>query len=194
MKNPSFGALHSPFPSQSRCKEGNRRRNPTTSSFALLYEISHTMRNHLRQPRISHHAKFHMDHLEWPILGKLFGFHGCLLLDPWMSISYHLRAIEKWFKEDEMKGKRFFGFVDLALGCLKMVNEDKFPFLSVWMQEFANSPCQHILSSNHQDKMTAKFQALRHAKLAASPYLKKFGVHEYVMIHINMCPQLGLNF
>ncbi|RVW92593.1 hypothetical protein CK203_039407 [Vitis vinifera] len=30
---------------------------------------------------------------EWPILGKLFGFHGCLLLDPWMSISYLLRAI-----------------------------------------------------------------------------------------------------
>ena len=83
------------------------------------------------------------------------------------------------FQEDEMKGKRFFGFVDLALGWLanmmsifeevaglKMVNEDKFPLLSVWMQEFANSPCQ--------DKMTAKFQALRHAKLAAtSPYLKK---------------------
>ena len=83
------------------------------------------------------------------------------------------------FQENEMKGKRFFGFVDLALGWLanmmsifeevaglKMVNEDKFPLLSAWMQEFANSPCQ--------DKMTAKFQALRHAKLAAaSPYLKK---------------------
>nr|CAN62752.1 hypothetical protein VITISV_027007 [Vitis vinifera] len=25
-------------------------------------------------------------------------FYGCLLLDPWMSISYHLRAIGRWFK------------------------------------------------------------------------------------------------
>ena len=33
------------------------------------------------------------NHLEWPILGKLPGFYGCLLLDPWISISYHLRAI-----------------------------------------------------------------------------------------------------
>ena len=38
------------------------------------------------------------NHLEWPILGKLYGFYGCLLLDPWMFISYQVRAIGKWFK------------------------------------------------------------------------------------------------
>lgn len=63
----------------------------------------------------------------------------------------------------------------------KMVNEDKFPLLSAWIQEFADSP--------HRDKMTTKFQGLHDAKLVgASPHLKKlFGVHEYVIIHINMC-------
>ena len=38
-----------------------RGRNPTTSSFAWLCEISHTMRNLLRQPEdFAHHAKFRM--------------------------------------------------------------------------------------------------------------------------------------
>ena len=36
-------------------------RNPTTSIFAWLCEISHTMRNHLRQPKdFAHRAKFRM--------------------------------------------------------------------------------------------------------------------------------------
>ena len=56
------------------------------------------------------------------------------------------------FQEDELQGKRFFRFVDLALGWLanmmrifedvvglKMVNEDKFLLLSTWMQEFTDS-------------------------------------------------------
>ena len=57
MKYPSFGALHSPLPNQSEMQG----RNPATSSFAWLCEISHTMRNHLRQPMdFTHHAKFCM--------------------------------------------------------------------------------------------------------------------------------------
>ena len=28
-------------------------------------------------------------HLEWPVLGKLSGIIGCLLLDPVMFVSYH---------------------------------------------------------------------------------------------------------
>ena len=39
-----------------------RGRNPTTSIFAWLCEISHTMRNRLRQPKdFAHHAKFRME-------------------------------------------------------------------------------------------------------------------------------------
>ena len=79
-----------------------------------------------------------------------------------------------------MKGKRFFGFVDLALGWLanmmsifeevaglKMVNEDKFPLLSEWMKEFSDSP---IIKDNWppQDKMIAKFHALYDATIAAA--------------------------
>ena len=32
-------------------------------------------------------------HLEWSVLGNLFGFIGYLLLDPIMLVSYHLLAI-----------------------------------------------------------------------------------------------------
>ena len=35
-------------------RKKTRGRNPTTNIFAWLCEILHTMRNHLRQPRISH--------------------------------------------------------------------------------------------------------------------------------------------
>ena len=90
-----------------------------------------------------------------------------------------------WLLEEVLRGKKFFGgekigFVDLALGWLanlislledvaglKIVDEDKFPLLSAWMQDFADSP---IIKDNWQprDKMIAKFQALRDAKLAAA--------------------------
>ncbi|KAL6322901.1 hypothetical protein AAG906_021035 [Vitis piasezkii] len=90
-----------------------------------------------------------------------------------------------WLLEEELRGKKFFGgerigFVDLALGWLanlisiledvaglKIVDEDKFPLLSAWMKDFADSP---IIKDNWppRDKMIAKFQALRDAKLAAA--------------------------
>ena len=62
MKNPSVGALHSPLPSQSEMQGKKiRKRNPTTSIFAWLCKISHTMRNHLRQPKnFAHNVKFRM--------------------------------------------------------------------------------------------------------------------------------------
>ena len=62
------------------------------------------------------------------------------------------------FLEEELKGKKFFGgetigFVDLALGWLgnlisileeivglKVVDGEKFPLLSAWMQDFADAP------------------------------------------------------
>ncbi|KAJ9680216.1 hypothetical protein PVL29_019503 [Vitis rotundifolia] len=89
------------------------------------------------------------------------------------------------FLEEELRGKKFFGgerigFVDLALGWLanlisiledvaglKLVGEDKFPLLSAWMKDFADSP---LIKDNWQprDKMITKFQALRDAKLAAA--------------------------
>ena len=57
MKNPSYGVLHSPLLSQSEMQG----RNPTTSIFAWLCKILHTMRNHLRRPKdFAHHANFRM--------------------------------------------------------------------------------------------------------------------------------------
>ena len=42
-------------------RKETRGRNPITSIFVRLCEISHTMRSHLRQPKgFAHHAKFRM--------------------------------------------------------------------------------------------------------------------------------------
>ena len=62
MKNPSFGALHSPLLRQSEMQgRKSEEKNPTTSIFAWLCEILHTMRNHLRQQKdFAHHANFRM--------------------------------------------------------------------------------------------------------------------------------------
>ena len=89
------------------------------------------------------------------------------------------------FLEEELKGKRFFGgetigFVDLALGWLanliglleeivglKVVDGEKLPLLSAWMQEFGDAP---IIKDNWpaRDGMILKFQALRDATIAAA--------------------------
>nr|CAN78656.1 hypothetical protein VITISV_006850 [Vitis vinifera] len=89
------------------------------------------------------------------------------------------------FLEEELKGKKFFGgetigFVDLALGWLgnlisileeivglKVVDGEKFPLLSAWMQDFADAP---IIKDNWppRDRMIVKFQALRDATIAAA--------------------------
>lgn len=87
--------------------------------------------------------------------------------------------------EEELKDKKFFGgerigFLDLALGWLanltgileeiigvKVVDEEKLPLLSAWMQEFADAP---VIKDDWppRDRMIVKFQALRNATMAAA--------------------------
>ncbi|KAJ9680201.1 hypothetical protein PVL29_019489 [Vitis rotundifolia] len=94
------------------------------------------------------------------------------------------------FLEEELMGKKFFGgetirFADLALGRLanlisileeivglKVVDGEKFPLLSSWMQDFADAP---IIKDNWppRDRMIVKFQALRDAIIAAAAAASK---------------------
>lgn len=80
--------------------------------------------------------------------------------------------------EEELKGKRFFGgeaigFVDITVGWLaniasvveevvgvELITEQRFPFLSKWIKEFAASP---IINENWppRDKLVTKYQAMR---------------------------------
>lgn len=84
------------------------------------------------------------------------------------------------FLEEELKGKKFFGgekigFADLDLGWLdnsisileEIVDEEKFPLLSAWMQDFADAS---IIKNNwpRRDKMIVKFQALLDAAAIAA--------------------------
>ncbi|RVX11378.1 putative glutathione S-transferase [Vitis vinifera] len=160
---------------------------PIAESLVILEYIDETWRETPLLPEDPYEramarfwAKFGDDKVLTTIVWGVFFKEGKEQEEAMVEAMEHLQ-----FLEDELKGKRFFGgerigFVDLALGWLanmisifeevaglKMVDEDKFPLLAAWMQEFADSP---IIKDNWppRDKMIAKFQALRDAKLAAA--------------------------
>ncbi|EYU26814.1 hypothetical protein ABFS82_02G131600 [Erythranthe guttata] len=86
------------------------------------------------------------------------------------------------FLEEEIKGKKFFGgeaigYVDLAFGWmanligileeiidLKLVDAEKFPFLSAWMSNFYDDPAIKEFWPN-RDRMVEKFKAMRELHL-----------------------------
>ncbi|KAH8491467.1 hypothetical protein H0E87_023557 [Populus deltoides] len=91
------------------------------------------------------------------------------------------------FLEEELKGKQFFGgerigIVDIAFGWLanlvpvfeeihavKMIDEERFPLLYAWMQEFSKAPVIADCWPPHE-KLVNKFRAIRdQSLLAAAP-------------------------
>ncbi|KAL1562015.1 glutathione transferase [Salvia divinorum] len=88
------------------------------------------------------------------------------------------------FLEEQLTGKSFFGgeaigYIDLAFGWmgnlisileeiidLKLVDAEKFPLLSAWMNKFSDDP---VIKEcwPPRDKMVEKFKAMR------EPYLKR---------------------
>ncbi|KAL6322786.1 hypothetical protein AAG906_019055 [Vitis piasezkii] len=71
------------------------------------------------------------------------------------------------FLEEELKGKKFFGGAKIGIVGLKIVDEERFPLLSAWMQDFADAS---IIKDNWppRDKMIVKFQALLDAAAIAA--------------------------
>ncbi|KAL6322798.1 hypothetical protein AAG906_019067 [Vitis piasezkii] len=74
------------------------------------------------------------------------------------------------FLEEELKERSWLGNLISKLEeivGLKVVDGEKFPLLSAWMQDFADAP---IIKDNWppRDRMIVKFQALRDATIAAA--------------------------
>jgi len=90
--------------------------------------------------------------------------------------------------EEELKGKQFFGgerigIVDIAFGwlahlvpvfeeihALKMIDEERFPLLYAWMQEFSKAPVIADFWPPHE-KLVNKFRAIRDQSLLAASCL-----------------------
>lgn len=91
----------------------------------------------------------------------------------------NLKLIEEQLKDKKFFGGETIGYLDIAFGWTvnlisileeiidqKLVDEEKLPLLSAWMQNFSDDP---VIKDcwPPRDKMITKYQAMR------EPYLKK---------------------
>uniref|UniRef100_A0A2C9V573 glutathione transferase n=1 Tax=Manihot esculenta TaxID=3983 RepID=A0A2C9V573_MANES len=150
---------------------------------------------HKKIPVLVHNGKPHLDLSKamarfWVRFGedKLFVLQSIsfgVLLTQGKEQEEVIHVAEQTLKylEEELKGKKFFGgekigIVDLALGWLayyleiyeeisgaKLINQQKFPLLTAWMQEFSDIPTIQE-SWPPRDKLIAKFTAAREASLS----------------------------
>ncbi|RVX00904.1 putative glutathione S-transferase [Vitis vinifera] len=135
---------------------------PISESYVILEYIDETWKETPLLPEDPYEramarfwAKFGDDKVFTSIFGGVFVKEGKEQEEAMVEAMENLQ-----FLEEELRGKKFFA-------GLKIVGEDKFPLLSAWMKDFADSP---IIKDNWppREKMIAKFQALRDAKLAAA--------------------------
>ncbi|KAJ4721425.1 putative Glutathione s-transferase [Melia azedarach] len=126
-------------------------------------------------------AKFDEDKVT-PSIKSLLGKQGKEVEEASVEAGENLK-----FLEEELKGKKFFGgekigLLDLALGWLvnlipvleeiigvTIIDKQKFPLLSAWMEEFAEAPIIKESWPPH-DKLLTKFRAIRELSLAAAQH------------------------
>ncbi|KDP42499.1 hypothetical protein JCGZ_00296 [Jatropha curcas] len=158
---------------------------PLCESLVILEYIDETWKQNpllpedpLERARARFWAKFCDDKVAQTIFNGVFLKEGKEQEEAIPLAIENLKHLEK-----ELRGKKFFGgdkigLVDLALGWLahyngvfeeilgfKLIDQENFPLLVKWIQEFANAP---VIQDNwpSRDKLVAKFLATRENSLA----------------------------
>ncbi|CAA2956733.1 glutathione transferase GST 23-like [Olea europaea subsp. europaea] len=117
-------------------------------------------------------AKFGDDKL-FSSIWNVFTTQGKEQEEPIAAAVQNLKLIEELLKEKKFFGGETIGYLDIAFGWtaniisileeimnLNFVDEEKFPLLSAWMQNFSNDP---VIKEcwPPRDKMIVKFQVMR---------------------------------
>ncbi|XP_022865549.1 glutathione transferase GST 23-like [Olea europaea var. sylvestris] len=123
-------------------------------------------------------AKFGDDKL-FSSIWNVFTTQGKEQEEPIAAAVQNLKPIEELLKEKKFFGGETIGYLDIAFGWtaniisileeimnLNLVDEEKFPLLSAWMQNFSNDP---VIKEcwPPRDKMIVKFQVMREKYLKA---------------------------
>ncbi|KAL7204100.1 hypothetical protein ACSBR2_017213 [Camellia fascicularis] len=159
---------------------------PISESLVILEYIDETWKHNPLLPEDPYEratARFWAKFGDEKLLKSVFNFlitQGKEQEEAIPQVMENLKYIEEQLKGNKFFGRETIGYTDIAFGWIanllsvfeevtgiKLLDEEKFPLLSAWMQNFSDVP---VIKENWppRDKLVIKFQATREKYLAAA--------------------------